>query len=197
MIKYLIPLLLILTACTPSDELQGPFLVTKVIDGDTLEINTTERIRLSGINSPETGECYYQEAKDRLTKLILNKEIFLERDYTNKDKYKRLLRYIHLNNREINSQLIQEGYVKVYDKYASDTKKYTKLKEIEATAKSNSLGVWSCKDPLAHCLYVQSRNSDLYHLTSCKWAKKIKPENQICHKSEESVKGIKKAKCVQ
>ena len=194
---YLILLLILLTACTPTNELEGPFIVTKVIDGDTIEIDTQERIRLSGINSPETGECYYQEAKDRLTELILNKNIYLERDYTNKDKYKRLLRYIHLNNKEINSQLVKEGYVKVYDKYASDTKKYTQLKEIEKTAISNSLGVWNCKDLLEHCLYVQSKNSKIYHLTSCKWAKKIKPENLICHTSEEQVKKIKPAKCIE
>jgi micrococcal nuclease len=194
---YLILLLILLTACTPTNELEGPFIVTKVIDGDTIEIDTQERIRLSGINSPETGECYYQEAKDRLTELILNKNIYLERDYTNKDKYKRLLRYIHLNNQEINSLLTKEGFVKVYDKYASDTKKYIQLKETEKTAIEKSLGVWSCKDPLEHCLYVQSKTSKIYHTTSCKWAKKIKPENLICHTSEEQVKRIKPAKCIE
>ena len=59
---------------------EGPYEVTYVVDGDTLDVNISERIRMSGINTPETGECYYQEAKDRLTELTLGKEVYLEPD---------------------------------------------------------------------------------------------------------------------
>ena len=64
----LIFLLFLLSGCS-SYAMEGPYTVTYVVDGDTLDVY--ERVRLSGINTPETDECYYQEAKDRLTELTL------------------------------------------------------------------------------------------------------------------------------
>ncbi|MBT3985700.1 thermonuclease [archaeon] len=135
--KILILLLLFLSACTP---LEGPYLVTNVIDGDTLDIETGDRIRLSGINTPETDECYYSEAKEALSDLVLGKEVYLERDVDNRGKYGRLLRYIHLDGNMINAYLVQEGYAKVYDKYNATTKYYLDLKELENKDK----GLWLC-----------------------------------------------------
>ncbi|MBT4334242.1 hypothetical protein HOD61_00275 [archaeon] len=143
-------LLLILTSsCTTEPNLskEGPFKVTNVIDGDTLDAlidGETERIRLSGINTPEKGDCYYIEAKDELSKLVLNKYIYLEKDRTDKGKYGRLLRYIYFENKMINEDLVEEGYAKVFDKYKDDTKHYLRLKAKEDIAKRSSLGVWAC-----------------------------------------------------
>lgn len=191
--KRLLILLLFITACTSN--LEETYEVTKVIDGDTIEIQTGETVRLSGINAPETGECYYQDSKDRLKKLILNKKVSLEKDKTNKGKYGRLLRYVHINSIEINSLLVREGYARVYDKYSYDTKKYSELKQNESIAKNKKLGIWNCKDPKQGCLYVGSKNSKYYHKPSCKWAKKIKQKNLICYTSESQVKNLRKHDC--
>jgi len=88
--------------------------------------------------------------------------------------------------------LVKEGYAKVHDKYKDDTKRYDELKAVEKFAINNNLGVWSCIDLKEGCLYVGSKNSDKYHSPDCKWAKKIKPENLICYKSEEEVKNLKR-----
>ncbi len=173
----------------------GPFLVIKVIDGDTLDLNNNRTVRLSGINTPETGECYYKEAKDELRLLTLNKEIYLERDKTDMDKYGRILRYIYIDNLSVNSYLVENGYARVYDKYKDDTKRYEELKKVEIIAIQNDLGVWSCSDNKEGCLYVGSKNSKVYHDPDCKWAKRIKPENLVCYKSEEEVKDLEKSEC--
>ncbi len=174
-------------------ELEGPFFVTKVVDGDTLDLNNNERIRMSGINTPETGECYYQEAKERLAELVLNKYVYVETDRSDKDKYGRLLRYIYLNETDlvfVNGILVEGGFGRVYDKYKSDTKRYGELKKFEEKAKENNLGVWDCIDNKKDCLYVGSNNSDKYHTPDCKFAKKIKPENLVCFYSlEEAEQG--------
>ena len=192
-------LLLFLASCTGYSiveiEKEGPFIVQRVIDGDTLVLNTTEHVRLSGINAPEKGECYYKEAKDKLSELTLGKEIYLEKDISNKDKYGRLLRYVYINEVFVNELLVEEGFVKVYDKYENDTKKYSALKLEEDGAKEKFDGVWSCYNLLENCLYVGSKNSKLYHDPDCKYAKRIKAENRICYKSEEEVKGLNKSKC--
>ncbi|MEK6856535.1 MAG: thermonuclease family protein, partial [Nanoarchaeota archaeon] len=113
-------------------ELEGPFFVTNAVDGDTFDFGNNERVRMSGINTPETGECYYKEAKEKLAELILHKEIYLERDRSDKDKYERLLRYVYVNETGlvfVNGILVEEGYARVYDKYKSDTKRYDELKK--------------------------------------------------------------------
>ncbi len=170
---------------------EGPFNVTKVIDGDTIDAGNF-RIRLSGINTPETGECYYKEAKEKLEELVLDKEVFLEKDKTDIDKYGRKLRYVYVDELMINKILVEQGYAKVYDDYKDDTKRYDELKEAEKNALN--LGVWVCKDVKEECLYVGSKNSNKYHLPDCKWAKRIKPENLVCYHSEEEVKDLEKCK---
>ncbi|QQG38652.1 MAG: thermonuclease family protein [Candidatus Woesearchaeota archaeon] len=124
--------------------LEGPFKVVKVIDGDTLDLNDSVRVRLSGINTPEKGECYYKEAKERLKELTLNKTVFVERDIDNKDRFGRELRYVILGGVDINAQLVEEGYARVFDKYKDNTKKYDGFKVLESRPKEIGLGVWGC-----------------------------------------------------
>ena len=169
---------------------EGPFNVTYIVDGDTIDLEGYGRIRFSGINTPETGECYYQEAKDKLTELILGKEVYVEKDKTDEGKYGRKLRYVYLDDLMINKYLVENGYAKVYDKYKDDTKRYDELKAVE----NQNIGAWVCKDPKEGCLYVGSKNSDKYHKVDCTYAKKIKPENLVCYHSEEEVKDLNKCK---
>ncbi len=161
---------------------EGPFIVSEVIDGDTVRLNTEEKVRLSGINTAERGECYYEEAKSRLKELVLNKPVYLETDVTDRDKYDRLLRYIYINSTMINALLVEEGFAKVYDKYKEDTKYYEKLKEIEKNATEK--GIWLCSDIRENCTYVASKNSDIYHQANSSIAKRILPENILCFISE-------------
>src|SRR3989344_4886614 len=65
-------------------------------------------VRLLGINSPEKGELYYDEAEKFLEGLILNKTIKLEKGREDKDKYGRLLRYIFINDKNINLKIVEE-----------------------------------------------------------------------------------------
>ena len=173
--------------------LEGPFLVIRIIDGDTIIINTSEHVRLSGIDTPETGECYYQEAKQFLFAIAINKEVYLEQDITNKDKYDRLLRYIYRNGTFVNGILVEQGYAKVFDAYKDETRRYLQLKRLEDTAITNQLGLWKC--PPKNCLYVGSKNSDKYYPPECRIARRIKPENQLCFTSEAQVRNRTQGKC--
>ncbi|MBL7100612.1 MAG: thermonuclease family protein [Nanoarchaeota archaeon] len=190
---FILLMLFIINGCN-QNQLEGPYKVTKVIDGDTIQLNNSKKVRFSGINTPETGECFYQEAKDRLSELIFGKDVFLERDRTDIDKYGRQLRYVYINNILVNSLLVEEGFARVFDKYKADTKRYEELKQIESVAKGKNLGLWGCKDEKAACLYVKSKNSKTYHKPDCKWAKKIKPENLVCIKDESEIKGLNPCK---
>jgi len=97
--------------------------VTEVIDGDTIELDSGQTIRLLGINAPNRGEKGYQKAKEYLTDLIDTEEIFLEYDSYQDDKYGRLLAYVFEKcstslgckngKRLINWLLINKGYAEI------------------------------------------------------------------------------------
>jgi len=99
--------------------------VARIIDGDTIVTEDDVHIRLLGINTPEKGEIYYDEAKKFLNDSIFNKTIKLERVGDNIDKYGRYLRYIFLGNENINIKMIEVGFANYYfysgrDRYSSD-----------------------------------------------------------------------------
>lgn len=87
-------------------------VVQRVIDGDTIVVDNDTHVRLFGINTPEKGEKYYNEAKNFLENLISNKTIFIKS--FGKDKYYRELGVIFLDNENINSKIVENGFANVY-----------------------------------------------------------------------------------
>jgi endonuclease YncB( thermonuclease family) len=161
---------------------EGPFIVTNIVDGDTLDVDNGDRVRLAGIDAPEIGTCYSSQATGALQQLVLNKEVYLEGDVDEVGKYGRVLSYVFVDNFHVNLFLVENGYVKVFDKYNSTTSKYEELKEAEKIAKSKNIGVWSCLQQ--ECLFIGNKETKVYHPVDCHWAKKIKEENKVCISSE-------------
>lgn len=87
--------------------------VDRIIDGDTIESNSTS-IRLLGINTPERREYLYEEAKEFLENEILNKTVSLKYGKERYDKYERVLAYIFFNNQNINLKIVENGYANYY-----------------------------------------------------------------------------------
>ncbi len=88
--------------------------VERVIDGDTIEIENKTSVRLLGINSPEKGELYYNEAKEFLNKQVLNKTIKLEFGKDKYDMYQRILAYVYDNNQNVNLEIVRNGLANYY-----------------------------------------------------------------------------------
>lgn len=118
------------------------YIVSEVVDGDTFKTRDGKTIRLIGINAPEVGESYYQEAKDELEDLIYRKKIRLERDAGNKDVYGRLLRYVYADDLFINSEMIRLGLARCEE--IEPNKKYSKLfSDLENKARKARRYIWS------------------------------------------------------
>jgi micrococcal nuclease len=114
-------------------------VVKKIIDGDTVEIAGGFRVRLLEIDTPEYGENCYNEARARLEELVLGKEIVLQKDQTDIDKYGRCLRYVLLAGKNINLQMVEEGFAKHYI-FEADTKYKEQILQAEELAKSGKQG---------------------------------------------------------
>ena len=130
------------------------YSVVKVVDGDTIDVSIngeTKRLRLIGINTPETVdprtpvECFGKEASDKAKSLLTGKKVSLEADSTQGelDKYSRLLRYVFLEDgTNFNLYMIKEGYAYEYT-YNTAYKYQKEFKEAQAYAKANNKGLWS------------------------------------------------------
>jgi endonuclease YncB( thermonuclease family) len=115
--------------------------VTFVVDGDTVEIQTKERVRLIGIDSPERGDPHYAEARNKLSELVLNKQVRMGKDISERDRYGRLLRYLYVGNLFVNLEMVQRGYASAYT-YPPDVKYSAQFLSAEQEARSKKVGLW-------------------------------------------------------
>jgi micrococcal nuclease len=112
--------------------------VGKVIDGDTVIING-DSVRLLGIDADERGYECYGAAKKRLEELVLDKNVLLEKDGEDKDQYERYLRYLILENENINLKLVQEGLA--IARFGPDNQKYkSEILKGESDSRNNNVG---------------------------------------------------------
>ncbi len=163
-------------------------LVTRVIDGDTIVVlldGREEKVRLIGIDTPEKGRPYFYEATRKTAELVLGKEVKLEKDVSERDKYGRLLRYVYAGGLFVNAELVRHGYAMVYT-YPPDVKYSDYFLKLQQEARDKNLGLWGIesensvsKENGNSNYYVASKKSDVFHYPDCIWAKKISPYNLI------------------
>lgn len=112
--------------------------IKKAIDGDTIETDAG-KIRFLGINTPEKGKPYYEEAKNYL-KSFENKSVTLIRDKEDLDRYSRKLRYVYYNDRFLNIEIIEQGLATTF--MTDDLKEKEKFMEAEKFAINNRINLW-------------------------------------------------------
>ncbi len=142
--------------------------VQRVVDGDTFVLENGERVRMLGIDTPEKHQSTKLEkdaertGRDKKTiqklgelasrytkRLIEGKKVVLvrERDYEDKDKYGRLLRYVYLEDGTfVNRKIVEDGYANAYRRF-----ELSKLDEFiiaEKEARENKRGLWGNVDGL-------------------------------------------------
>jgi micrococcal nuclease len=121
--------------------------VVRVVDGDTIEIEGGQKVRYIGIDTPETVDprksvqCFGKEASDKNKELVEGKDVELEKDVSETDKYGRLLRYIWIGDLLVNEFLVQEGYAQS-SSYPPDVKYQERFNEAEQKAREEEKGLW-------------------------------------------------------
>jgi micrococcal nuclease len=115
--------------------------VTRIVDGDTIELEGGQKVRYIGINTPEKDECYGSQATAHNAELVLNKEVVLKKDVSETDRYGRLLRYVYVDDVFVNNQLVLEGYAQA-SSYPPDINQQTLFRESERIAREKQLGLW-------------------------------------------------------
>jgi endonuclease YncB( thermonuclease family) len=85
------------------------YLVTRIIDGDTIELGNGQGVRVVGIDTPERGECGFDAATANMQRLVLGKRVRLTVTDEDTDRYGRLLRYVDVDGRDAGLAQINAG----------------------------------------------------------------------------------------
>lgn len=135
-------LLLLICGCTSPPNTAR---VTQVIDGDTITIAGGYKVRYIGIDTPEVYpqvEAFGIEAWQANRKLVEGKEVRLERDVSETDKYGRLLRYVYVDDVLVNAELVRQGLAQA-KAYPPDIRYQDYLEKMEAEAREAGRGMWA------------------------------------------------------
>jgi micrococcal nuclease len=210
LLAYLLPILVL----AAPDEASGT--VTNVVDGDTFDLRIEktdsrilyeiERVRLADVDSPEMSTPEGPPAKVYTTAALLGQKVWLDIDNKSEDgrgPYDRLICVVYLENpngtinvtHPFNRLLVDAGFAVVKD-YSNN---------------EFAPGAWWAEgipepDPIpspelatttaaTSGRFVGSLESDKYHYPSCRWAKKILPENAIWFSSSEEARAAGYVPC--
>ncbi len=153
----LLPLMMILAHSSHAALRTVTGTVTKVSDGDTIQLTTPEqtklKVRLYGIDAPETpkvnnrtgqvnipGQPFGKESKDALADKIMGKQVKLE--ILDIDKYRRMVGMVWLNDRNINLEMVREGYAEAFIEYLRPPYK-SQFLDAEEEARAGGKNIWS------------------------------------------------------
>ncbi len=117
------------------------FTVARVIDGDTCVLENEERVRYYGINAPEEGDPYFEEATQANHNLVVGKKIRLEPQNPSRDENDRLLAYVFVNGVFVNEELLRLGYAHIQRPLVA--KYRDRLLRAQETAQQEGLGIWT------------------------------------------------------
>ncbi len=129
-------------AAPPQNSAGESARVTRVIDGDTIDVDingVSYRVRYIGMNTPERDEACYQQATDANAALVSGKAVTLVKDTSETDPYGRLLRYVYAGNTFVNEALVREGWAENAE-YPPDTEYAATFRQLEAEAQQAARG---------------------------------------------------------
>lgn len=116
--------------------------VTRVIDGDTIEVDINGQIydiRYIGMNTPERDESCYRDATEANRDLVEGETVRLVRDVSDTDRFDRLLRYVYVGDVFVNERLVEQGFAEVV-RYTPDTSQFLNFRELEQAAARDNRG---------------------------------------------------------
>lgn len=141
------------------------YKVIGVKDGDTVEIlmdGKPQVVRLSHIDCPEKKQPFGNNAKQFASDLCFGKKIKLSTGWK-KDRNKRLLAEIILSNgKNLNKELVKNGFAWHYKKYSKDNS----YDDLEKQARKLKLGLWNDKSATAPWEWRKSRKKSFQHSIS-------------------------------
>lgn len=151
--KVAVVLLLVLECATcthargEDSQAQELLRVERVVDGDTLIVATVGRVRLIGVDTPESVhprqpvQEFALEAAAFLRRTVNGREVRLEYGFQRHDRYRRTLAYVFLaDGTFVNEEIIRQGYGFAYTRFPF--KYLERFRQLEREAREQGRGLW-------------------------------------------------------
>ncbi len=126
--------------------------VTRVVDGDTIELEDGRKIRYLLVDTPEStngkNECFGTNAKDFNTDLVMGKNVTLAYDVDCTDRFDRTLAYVYVDGTEVNTLMIDRGYACVLHISPNGDDRAAEFEALQLAAERANRGLWGACDPL-------------------------------------------------
>jgi micrococcal nuclease len=153
----------------PEREPADRFTVTAVIDGDTVELTGGDKLRLLAVDTPESGEPFYEEARSFLAELTLGKTARIEFANLRRDRYGRLLAYLYIDSLFVNEAIIENGLGNLYLFRDSDLERPETKRMLSAQRRAleAGLGIWAV-GRMAEEYYRATNSSFRFHRPGCR-----------------------------
>ena len=153
----------------PERGLDDRFVVSRILDGDTMELRGGDRVRLLALDTPEEGEAFYEEATQLLTRLALGETARVEYAHRRRDKYGRLLAYLYIDSLLVNKTVIDSGlgYVYLFRDNDLQSDQVRLMIAAQRSAIERGVGLWS----LPHApeeRYINKSGSFRLHRPNCR-----------------------------
>jgi micrococcal nuclease len=152
--RALVPAILLLAACSQTAQPDGEAdhaVVTRVVDGDTVEVRFGGReldVRLIGIDTPESVRpdapvgCFGPEASAYTSARLEGVRVRLEFDVERLDRFGRTLAYVWLGDELLNETLLRRGYALVTT-FPPNVRYVERFRDAQRLAREEGLGLWS------------------------------------------------------
>jgi micrococcal nuclease len=131
--------------CIPSDTTRQAGTVTRVIDGDTIEVQLDDganyRVRYIGIDTPGREEPLFAGASIANSELVSGTTVLLVKDVSEVDQYERLLRYVLTEDKFVNYELVRQGMADVVT-YPPDVACKDTFMQAAQSARQAQVGIW-------------------------------------------------------
>ena len=121
--------------------------VERVVDGDTLVVDGGERVRLIGIDTPESVkpntpvECFAREASREMERLVEGRRVRLD-DIDPRDQYDRLLAYVYRDKLFVNEEMVRRGFATVAT-FPPNVRHVPEFLRAQRDARVAGRGLWS------------------------------------------------------
>jgi micrococcal nuclease len=127
----------------------GPFRVERVVDGDTLLLEGGTRVRLIGVDTPETKHPHRPveplgvEASAFVRRRVEGRRVTLRFDRERRDRYRRVLAYVYVGDWFLNEELIRAGYSRAVTRFPYSARMKKRFRAAEGEAREARRGIWA------------------------------------------------------
>ncbi|MFH1009954.1 MAG: thermonuclease family protein [bacterium] len=149
------------------DAREGPYQVVRVVDGDTMILwrkGKEERVRLLRVNTPESVHPDKKqntpmgvEASNFTKERLSGREVMLEFEGDERDRYDRLLAYVFVGEENFCVTLVKEGFSPYYTAYGPSDRYDREFRHAEREARDAHLGIWSTPESTQKYLRLKSK----------------------------------------